>query len=455
MARDTHPPAVHRQAVVLSGGGANGAYEVGVLKALAAGRSEGSGKVPIDPGVLCGTSIGAFNAAFLAAHWDDRGTATVADLERVWLEQLAEHNLRSGGYRIRANPLDVLNPAWYVPNPVRPVVDLARDGAFLTWDAIQRTVGVLTGRDEPIEQRLIELFDLATFITRDPWLRTIRDSIPFANLRGCSRKLRVAATNWANGTLRVFENHELTERRGPEVLMASSALPGIFEPTMVGAEPFVDGGILMNTPLRPAIDAGAEVIHLVYLDPDVARIPFSVLRNTVGAAYRMQTIAWAKVVNNDLEDAEAINRAIEMILGVGRGRDVSEDELSDIFQAGRKLARSIERVGGHVENLKLLEVHRYHPADEFPGGPLGLLNLNPDRIRELIEHGFNDAISHDCEVARCVIPGGCGRTSDPVEELAELRRRRAAERPAGEPPAGGRPAPTSAGGPPPIRESDA
>lgn len=444
MVADEHPPEVQRQGVVLSGGGANGAYEVGVLKALAAGRSGGSGHRPIDPGVFCGTSIGAFNAAFLASHWDARGTAAVADLERVWRERLAERNLRNGGYRIRANPIDVFNPAWYLPNPLTPLVELARDGAYLTWDAVQRTVGVVQGRDEPLDQRLIELFDFATIISRDPWRRTIEETIPFADLRRCSRKLRVAATNWATGTLRIFENHEMTERRGPEVLMASSALPGIFEATMVGAEPFVDGGILMNTPLRPAIDAGAEVIHLVYLDPDVARIPFSVLRNTVGATYRMQTIAWAKVVNNDLEDAEAINRAVEMILGIGRGRDVSDDELSDILQAARKLSRAVDRVGGYVENLKLLEIHRYHPADEFPGGPLGLLNLHPERIRELIEHGFTDAVSHDCGKACCVIPGGVGRTIDPAEELAARRRGRAGARGAGggARPAGG-PAPSS------------
>jgi predicted acylesterase/phospholipase RssA len=419
------PRRRRREAVVLSGGGANGAYEVGVLKALAAGRSEGTGFRPLDPEIFCGTSIGAFNAALLVSRWDGAGTAAVGELERVWLEELAEQaGGGNGGFRLRANPRDVLDPRRYLPNPVRPLFDLARDTAFLGWEGAQRAVGLLSLRDESIEQRLVEAIDIPTFLSRDPWLRTIGRTISFQEIRRSSRQLRVAATNWATGELKMFDNSELSERRGPEILMASGALPGIFEAAMVGAEPYVDGGVLMNTPLKAAIAAGAEVIHMVYLDPDVRRIPFSALRNTAGATYRMQTISWAKVVNNDIADAEAVNRAIEMILGIGRGRGVCEQDLKAIFQAGRQLARAVDRVRGHVEDLRLLEVHRYHPADEFPGGPLGLLNLDAERIRDLVEAGFLDGGQHCCEDCGCVIPGGCGSPVDVLAELEEVRRRR-------------------------------
>src|SRR6266511_5892478 len=106
-----------KHAVVLSGGGADGAYEVGVLKALFSGKAGYTGKAvlpegPIDPEIFSGTSIGSFNAALLVSQWDQHGTAAISDLERVWLEMLAERafGTGNGGYRFRLNPFDFLNP---------------------------------------------------------------------------------------------------------------------------------------------------------------------------------------------------------------------------------------------------------------------------------------------------------------------------------------------------------
>src|SRR5262245_963333 len=97
-----------KHAVVLSGGGADGAYEVGVMKALCNGKAGATGKAmlpkgPIEPEIFSGTSIGSFNAALLVSRWDEHGTAAVSELERVWLETLAQRLDRpgNGGYRFR------------------------------------------------------------------------------------------------------------------------------------------------------------------------------------------------------------------------------------------------------------------------------------------------------------------------------------------------------------------
>ena len=55
-----------KQALILSGGGANGAYEVGILKALFSGKCK---RIPaVEPELFFGTSIGSFNAAFLVSR---------------------------------------------------------------------------------------------------------------------------------------------------------------------------------------------------------------------------------------------------------------------------------------------------------------------------------------------------------------------------------------------------
>ena len=56
-----------KNAVILSGGGANGAYEVGVLKALFRGESASTNHRPLKPEIFAGTSIGAFNAALIVS----------------------------------------------------------------------------------------------------------------------------------------------------------------------------------------------------------------------------------------------------------------------------------------------------------------------------------------------------------------------------------------------------
>lgn len=114
----------------------------------------------------------------------------------------------------------------------------------------------------------------------------------------------------------------------------------------IGAEPHADGGVLMNTPLR-LVTRHADVLHVVYLDPDVRAIPDSHLANTVPWLYRQQLISWARTVNDDVDDARAIN-----------------------------LARIEERRPPY----RMLTIHRYHPRDGLTGGPLGLLRLERGHV---------------------------------------------------------------------------
>ena len=101
-----------KQAVVLSGGGANGAYEVGVLKALLGGQSPATAHVPLEPDIFAGTSIGTFNATFLVSRWEKCGRAAVAELETVWRERLGRDSATgaNGSYRFLANPLELFDP---------------------------------------------------------------------------------------------------------------------------------------------------------------------------------------------------------------------------------------------------------------------------------------------------------------------------------------------------------
>jgi predicted acylesterase/phospholipase RssA len=392
------------QALVLSGGGATGAYSVGVVKALLAGKSPATGKTPFVPESCAGTSIGSFNAAYLVSHLDSQGSLAAAGLESVWLDKLAgsgRFNRGNGAYRFRLDPQVFFDPTSYL-RPLELLNDTVRDSGLLFWDLLQRLVHLATNYQEDLPQRVAELFNLPSFISSEPLQQVIAEEIDFANIRRSPIKLRMPAVNWNTGDLRYFTNPEMTDKTGPLAILASSSIPGLLPPVEIGAEPHVDGGVLMNTPLR-LVTHHADILHVVYLDPDVRMIPLHALDSTLGSSYRQQVIAWARVVNDDIEDARAINQAVVLRERLASGEPAAPGEIVPnlIPPAVKALLAELDR--RHPPYRKLT-VHRYHPQDDLTGGAIGMLRFEGEHIQELIDRGFADACGHDCEASGCLLP---------------------------------------------------
>src|SRR5580704_18073734 len=127
-------------AVVLSGGGANGAYEVGILKALCAGKSKVTQFQPLDPDIFSGTSLGSFNAAVLVSHSQPGSPCPVERLEKIWLDVIprdgsTDHN---HVFRFRADPMEFLNTEWMTRRPLAPMEAFAQDAAYFAQDWFSR-----------------------------------------------------------------------------------------------------------------------------------------------------------------------------------------------------------------------------------------------------------------------------------------------------------------------------
>jgi predicted acylesterase/phospholipase RssA len=410
-----------KHAVVLSGGGADGAYEVGVLKALFSGKAGSTGKAalpegPIDPEIFSGTSIGSFNAALLVSRWDQHGTAAISDLERVWLDTLAERldGSGNGGYRFRANPLDYLDPRGFFPNPISPLLQFAQDSLYLGWNGTQRLVNLLQS-PAPIAERFLALFDVSSFVSRAPLEQTVREAIQFENIRRSLKTLIIAATNWQSGELWLYQNRDMSDGFGPLIILASSAIPGFFPPTHVGAQPYVDGGIVQNTPLVPAIDAGADILHVIYMDPDVKNMPVGDLQYTLQMFYRMQVISWARIVNREIDHDQTLNNAVRILGQIDQKVAKTIENFLITNQPESKIAGRLRRPPDRRE----VTIHRYHPAENL-GGLLGFLNVQQDRIARLIDQGFSDAVDHDCKWSGCVLRGR-GPSAEPQEMAYEPR----------------------------------
>jgi NTE family protein len=187
---------------VLGGGGARGAAQVGVLQAL----FESGVEAPVS---VVGTSVGALNGSAIAAYPSLAGTMM---LREVWLSRQAVEVFR-------AHPLGTI------------LSGLRRD-----------QVSALPQQNI---RRLIERAQALTGITTFEQLR-----VPLA----------VVATDLNAGRPVVFRAGALTP-----ALLASTAIPGLFPSVRIDKREHLDGGIVDNTPLRVAVDAGAREILAISL----------------------------------------------------------------------------------------------------------------------------------------------------------------------------------------------
>jgi NTE family protein len=373
----------HRSGFVLSGGGAYAAYEVGIMRALVNGECPATHLRPVDPDVITGTSAGSFNAALFASAPSEHPIAALAYLEDVWRNGIAEEADACIGnvIRLRANVFGLFNPACLADGWSFAQL-FAGDVQYLTAEWGRRSDAFFNGPGT-LRQRFIEAFDLATFLSAQPLHGVLDQAVRPDRIQATSRAIRIAATNWRTGELRVFTNEDMDHRQALSIVLASSAIPGVFGSVEIGGEPYVDGGVVMNTPLRPACEAGATELHVVYMDPDVRNVPLPRVRNSMNTFYRMLAITFGLTVGRDIAMAEAVNRRIR--------RDSRKAQLSIVTDEPR------------AREYQPLTVHRYFPADDL-GGTFRWLDFERAHLDRLIERGYNDARTHDCHANRCVLP---------------------------------------------------
>jgi NTE family protein len=387
------------EALILSGGGGNAAYEVGVLKALAAGASPVTGYVPLEPAILSGSSAGAFNASVIAS-WPEASLLSIVEhLEDLWLNYVADQpgSCGNGIYRIRGNPRPYVDSRCWQNHPGDRTA-LLEDLEFISNETLER-IDYLSGRGLSFGSQVLQFVDVGTFIDPERYLRLLHHALRADAIRRSHRVLSIAVTNWTTGEVHFFGNADMTNENAAFIVAASSALPGFFSPVVVGGQYYVDGGVVMDTPLKPAIRGGADVLHVIYQDPSPDTIPFEAMRSLAGAFDRLYAILKARVLNQDIELALRINEGLDVLSHDGSGGTVypSRGQITAAAQFGRIRKRG--------EPYRKLTIHRYYPKGDV-GGVAGILNFQADRLANLMEMGFQDAVHHDCHEAECVLADG-------------------------------------------------
>lgn len=229
---------IPRTALILTGGGARAAYQVGVLLAIVKlQRKRRRNPFPI----ISGTSAGAINAAGLACLADNF-SKSVAILSGVWRNMHASHIYRAdpAGIGISgARWLSALTLGWLLRNPPRSLLD-----------------------NSPLRELLSRSLDF----------KGIQRSIN----KGALHAISITASGYESGeSISFFQSHpsahpwQRVHRTGLKAaisvdhLLASSAIPFIFPATKIHREYFGDGSMRQLAPISPAIHLGATKVMII------------------------------------------------------------------------------------------------------------------------------------------------------------------------------------------------
>ncbi len=224
--------------LILSGGGARGAYEAGVLTYIADALPDLLRRVR----VITGSSVGAVNTIFLASH--GMTPACTHELARLWrsltIDDMLSVSSMSALKLLGAAPLRLLNIG--LRSPATGLLNAKglwrKVSSQIRWSRIHNNV--TSGRFDAIAVAATDINSGGTHLFVD-----------------AADKLGLTAPG------RISEVHAIPTRLSLRHVLASAAIPLLFSPVQLQDRWYMDGGVRHNTPLSPALHLGAQSLLIV------------------------------------------------------------------------------------------------------------------------------------------------------------------------------------------------
>lgn len=368
--------------VIMSGGGARAAYQVGVLKAVAQILPGGT---PNPFPIICGASAGAINATALAVYADNFQNA-VRRLERVWGNFHVHHVFRTDVRGMVAN--------W------------AR-----WWGSL------LTGGAQRYPMSMFDRAPLRELLARSMPCERIQPAINAGYLRALS----ITVSGYSSGqSVSFFQGApDLTGwRRAARIgapteitidhLMASSAIPVVFEAVRIHREFFGDGSMRQIAPISPALHLGADRVLVIGVRQERTSLPD---RASEPAEYPSLAQIGGHVLSSifldaleaDLERLRRINETLRLIAADGHGP--ANSRIAHLKPVRTLLIAPSQNIGDIAvrhrqefpRTVRLLL--RSLGAWRRSGGDLlSYILFEKPYTRELIALGFDDAMQRRAEI---------------------------------------------------------
>lgn len=363
-------------ALLLLGGGARAAYQVGVLKAIAL-HHRGHKGLPFK--ILCGTSAGAINAASLACYASYFPLA-VKKMEWVWKNFRTDNVYTSN-----------------LKNFYRAVaINLSTPSKSANY---QQTISLLD--NTPLISLLQKMLDL----------KRIEQHLKRGYLSGVS----ITASSYQSGDSVNFfqsadnlQSWQRAKRRGVRCelgvdhLLASTAIPMIFPSVLLGDEYFADGSVHQYAPLSPAIHLGAKKVLVIGMDqPNKKSANAAPVPPTGGAILgHLLDSVFSEALTLDIERMEQINRTLASLPSTERGKiplkNISALQIHPSQSFDEIALRHYHKMPFSVRSmLRILGINKKTAANS---SLVSYLLFEADFCRELIDLGFQDGLSRRSEI---------------------------------------------------------
>jgi NTE family protein len=281
------------KALVLSGGGVKCAYSASVIFCLL-------NELQIHYSLLCGTSAGAINAAFIAQFSQGQEQEAAQQLYKLWLSLSTKHIYK------RHSPFGKFHSLW------KP-----------------------------------------SLLDSSPLAKLIKSKISLDKIRASGKNVCVGTVSAGSGEYKIFTQHD---DDFIDAVVASASFPGLLAPIKIRGQYWIDGGGGEHTPIKTAIDYGAQSLDIIVTSPERKNVQFVEHPSTGDILKRALDLAIDKVMDNDVERLEIYNQ---------------------LALAG-------------VSNKKVISYNIIRPDYNLIED---LLDFDPQKIKKMMELGYQDAKS--------------------------------------------------------------
>lgn len=369
--------------LILSGGGARAAYQVGVLSAIAELLPEESSHNPFP--VIVGTSAGAINAVSLACgalHFRE----AVKRLSSVWRSFHTDQVYRSD---------------W--PGVLRQA---------------SRFIGhSMLGLGKQVPVALLDSSPLANLLERELDFSGIAAAVRHRQLRAVAVTAfgyeSAQAVTFYQGRAAIdpwFRHRRVgvPTRLALPHLLASTAIPLIFEPVKINREYFGDGAVRQMAPISPALHLGATKVLVVGVSGNPvgnqasgapAPVPGGVQPSLAQIAGHMLNSTFIDNVESDIELLERLNQLGRLVPAEQRSRTYGLTPVEVlVISPSQPLDVIAARHRREMPAALRLFLRGPGATRDGGGGVLSYLLFEPGYCSELIELGYQDAIAKKAQI---------------------------------------------------------